>query len=266
MHHLLHPRVDFLDQLLVIPVGFKGLAEREQVLLAVVADQRFHDGLFTGANARVTQLSQLKRIAFSGKDCVHDGQAGGSIEIADDVMNLQIHPIQRLLHVLEMKGGQLDEIVAMTPQRTDRANFGVGTKGTTQQSRRMKVLNPLAVGNIGLSARHVLDVMGVDQSHVDLALFQNLEKRNPVHSGRLHGYGPNLALLKPVRQSFQIDGEGGEAPDRLWIAIRGHGHEDLRGAYIDSRGVGLDHGQADNLVALLSTTVVDRELFGVAAL
>jgi hypothetical protein len=118
--------------------------------------------------------------------------------------------------MLEMKGGQPDKVVAMTPQRTNRANFIVGTKGPAQQPHRMKVLNPLAVGNIGLPAWHVLDVMGVDQSHVNLVLFQNLEQRNPIHCGRFHGYGPGLALLKPVRQSFQIDGEGGEAPDRLW--------------------------------------------------
>lgn len=61
------------------------------MFFTVVADQRLHDGLFTSANARVMQLSQFKRIAYSGQDCVHDRQASGSIEIADDVMNLQIH-------------------------------------------------------------------------------------------------------------------------------------------------------------------------------
>src|ERR1035437_4678638 len=60
-----------------------------------------------------------------------------------------------------------------------------------------------------------------------------------------------MALLKPIRQSLQIDGECGEAPDRLWIAIRGHGHEDFRRPHIDSCGVRFDNGQADSLVALL---------------
>jgi hypothetical protein len=47
----------------------------------------------------------------------------------------------------------------------------------------MKVLNPLAVGNIGLPAWHVLDVMGVDEPYVNLALLQNLKQRDPVDSG-----------------------------------------------------------------------------------
>src|SRR6202790_551719 len=60
-----------------------------------------------------------------------------------------------------------------------------------------------------------------------------------------------MALLKPIRQSFQIDAEGRKAPDRLSITMRGDGHEDLRRSHIDSRGIGFDHGQADSFVALL---------------
>ena len=85
--------------------------------------------------------------------------------------------------MLQMEGGQLNEVVAMTPQRTERADFVVGTKGPAQQSHGMKVLNPLAVGNIGLSAGHVLDVMGIDQPYVDLALLQNLEQWNSIDAG-----------------------------------------------------------------------------------
>src|SRR5271157_2748614 len=82
----------------------------------------------------------------------------------------------------------------------------------------MKVLNPLAILNIGLSAGHVLDVMGVDQPHIDLALLQYLEQWDPVHSGRLHRHGSNLALLKPVCESLQSDGKRWERPNWLFVA------------------------------------------------
>jgi hypothetical protein len=104
------------------------------------------------------------------------------------------------------------------------------------------VLNPLTVGNIGLPAGHVLDVMGVDQPHVNLSLLQNLKQRNPVHTGRFHRYSSDLALLKPVRQPLQIDGERWEAPNRLSITVSGNRDENLCRAYIDARGVGLYHG------------------------
>lgn len=89
LHHLLYPQVDLLNQLLVIPVGFQGLAECEQVFLTVVADQRLHDGFFAGTNARVPQLRQSMRIVFASQDRVHDGQTGCSIQIADDMVNLR---------------------------------------------------------------------------------------------------------------------------------------------------------------------------------
>src|SRR5208337_798299 len=68
LHHLLHLQVDLPNKLLVIAVGFEGLAEREQVLLTVIADQRLHDGFFTGANTRVPQLRQFMRVAFPSQD------------------------------------------------------------------------------------------------------------------------------------------------------------------------------------------------------
>jgi hypothetical protein len=80
----------------------------------------------------VTQLRQLLGVAYSSQDRIHNRQAGGSGQVADDVVNLQIHLVQRLLHVLEMKGGQLNEIIAMTPSRTDCADFVVRAKRASQ--------------------------------------------------------------------------------------------------------------------------------------
>src|SRR5208283_2088588 len=92
----------------------------------------------------------------------------------------------------------------------------------------MKVLNPLAILHIGLSAGHVLDVMSVDQPHIDLALLQDLEQWDPVHSGRFHRHGSNLALLKPVCESLQIDGKRWERPNWLFVAVSRNRDEDLR--------------------------------------
>jgi len=77
------------------------------MLLAIIADQRFHDGLFTGLNMTVTQLRQLLGVAFSSQDRIHNRQAGRPCQIADDMVNLQVYLVQRLLHMLAMKGGQL---------------------------------------------------------------------------------------------------------------------------------------------------------------
>lgn len=63
-----------------------------------------------------------------------------------------------------------------------------------------------------------------------------------------------MALLEPIRQPFQIDGESGEALNWLCIAVSGHGDENLSRADIDSGGVRLDHRQADSLLRCLGMT------------
>jgi hypothetical protein len=81
----------------------------------VVACQRLHDGCFAGFDAPVAQLSQPERIAFSGEDGIHNGQASGPRQVADHVVNLQIHLIQSPLHRLQVNGRQLNEILAVPP-------------------------------------------------------------------------------------------------------------------------------------------------------
>jgi len=150
-----------------------------------------------------------------------------------------------------MKGGHLNQVVAMTPQRTHGADFIIRPEGTAQQSHEVEVLNPLTVGNIGLSAGLVFYAMGVDQPYVELAFFQDLKQRDPVHSGGFHGHGSDLALLKLVRQLFQIDGKRRKTPNRLRVVIGGNRDENLRCPNIDPCGVRLDDGEACNSVALL---------------
>jgi hypothetical protein len=58
------------------------------------------------------------------------------------MVNLQVHLVQYLLHMLEVERGQLNEIVAMTPQRADRADFVVWAKRSSHQAHRMNSHDP----------------------------------------------------------------------------------------------------------------------------
>ena len=64
----------------------------------------------------------------------------------------------------------------------------------------------------------MLGVAGIDQQNLEAALLQDLEHRNPVDPGRLHGDRLDPALLKP--QTMEIIGEGAERANRLRGAIR----------------------------------------------
>src|ERR1039458_7726500 len=92
----------------------------------------------------------------------------------------------------------------------------------------MQILQPLAIGYIGLASRNILYGMGVDQQDLESSRLQDLKQRDPVDSRRLHGYGLDLARLQPGRRRVQVFREGRETPHRLRISIPRHCDIDLR--------------------------------------
>jgi len=99
------------------------LFQREQMLGPVVAHQRFGDERFTGLDALVAQFGQHARITLPSQDRVDDGEPGLPRDVTDDVMQLQVHLIQRLLHVVDVGRRHLHETLAVAEQRPDRADF-----------------------------------------------------------------------------------------------------------------------------------------------
>ena len=113
-------------------------------------------------------------------------------------MDLQIHLVKRLLDVLRVLTRHLDQTFAVSPKRPDRADFCGWTETGAQQTHGMEILNPLAIGDIALSPRNVSHILRIDEIHFETTAFQNLVKRNPVHSRRLHCHGSDLASSQPV--------------------------------------------------------------------
>src|ERR1051326_694137 len=123
--------VHFCDQVLVMPVSHQGLAKGKEVLVTVVPYQRFHDGFPRGSDTPVSELSQPLGITFTRQDGVHNGQTRGPGEVADNVMDLKIHLVERFLHVLKMNRGHLDQAVAMAPERAEGTDLLIGTERTS---------------------------------------------------------------------------------------------------------------------------------------
>jgi hypothetical protein len=142
--------------------------------------------------------------------------------------------------MLQVHRRQLHQAVAIAHQRTDCADLLLGAKAGAQQPRRVQMLQPLAVADVGLASRHVLHMTRVDQTDLHPACLQNLKQRYPVDSGRLHGHCLDSTLLEPVRGGQQIFSEGGKLTNRMGIAIGGHGDINLRRADVDARRVGVN--------------------------
>ena len=68
--------------------------------------------------AIVAQFCELIRVPFTGDNGPDDELAGFVGNIADGLGKLDIHPQHGLLHMLDMRGAMLDELRAMTQERT----------------------------------------------------------------------------------------------------------------------------------------------------
>jgi hypothetical protein len=230
------------DQRLVIAPRGERLAQGEEVLLAPVAAQRLGDRRLVGLAAVVAQARQHRAVALALADRVEDREPGLAGEVADHVVQMEVHLIERFLHALQMFAARAHEALAVAHEAAHRAHRGRRPKRGVQRAHGVEKLQPLAVLDVGLAAGHVFDVPGVDQAHLQAARLEDLKQRHPVDAGRLHRDGRDLAGDEPVGQRVQVRGEGAERAHRLRVAVRRHGHAMQRGAQIDAGGIGACHG------------------------
>ena len=76
-----------------------------------VAFQRFSDGLGVGFDMWIPQLGELGAVPLSSQNGVHNGTARRPGDVTDDMVDLQVHLRQRLVHVLHVLSGRSDQFV-----------------------------------------------------------------------------------------------------------------------------------------------------------
>jgi hypothetical protein len=98
----------------------------------------------------------------------------------------------------------LNQAAAGSPKRSNGADESRRPGTGAEKANQVQVLEPLAIGDVGLPAWHVLNMLCVDQVDFESARFQNPVNRNPVHVSRLYRHRVNSALHEPVGQRMQI--------------------------------------------------------------
>ena len=99
------------DLVLVMVPALQGLAQREDVLGVPSAAQGFEHLLGLGAaDLHIAQRQQRLRRALSRHDGAHHRQSAHARQRADDVVQLDVHALQRLLHVLHAGAGAGDVV------------------------------------------------------------------------------------------------------------------------------------------------------------
>ena len=235
--------VTLSDELLIMPPGVQGLLNDEEMFGAPVAVQTAGDHVAAGLDAMILQCGQLLRIAFASEDGVEDGQAGDAGQVADDVVDLQVHLGEGFLEVLDVAAGVTEEIGAMAQEGAKGANLFGRPEAGAQEADGVEVLDPLAVADVGFAAGEVLAMAGVDQTDFQAGSFEDLKARNPIDAGGFHGHRLHSALFQPVAQGVQVVGEGAEGAYGFGIGVTGHGHLNLSGPDVDAGGVRPECGE-----------------------
>jgi len=226
-----------------MPPSIQGLPDDKEVFGPPVAVEAAGKGIPAGLDAVVFQGRKLLRIALARADGVEDGQPGDAGEIADDVLDLQVHLGECFLEVLHMAAGIAGEVGPMAQEGAHGTDLFGRPKAGAQQADRVQILDPLAVADVGLAAGEIFTVPGIDQTDFQTGGFENLKDRNPINAGGLHGHGLHAALEQPIAQGEQVIGEGGEGADRVGIGVAGDGHLHLRGTDVNPGGMRMERGQ-----------------------
>ena len=152
------------DEFLVMPPGIQGLPDHEEMFVTPVTVEAASQSVPAGFDAMIFEGGELLRVALTGQDGIENSQAGDAGQVADDVMDLEVHLGEGFLQVLHVAGTITDEVGPMAQERTNGADLFGWTEAGAQQADRVEVLEPLTVAHVGLAPGEVFTMPGVDQT------------------------------------------------------------------------------------------------------
>jgi hypothetical protein len=141
----------------------------EDVFLSPGAGEALGDLRLGFMAAPVAAGSQTSRVALAGHDGTDDGHARIAREIGNGSVDLHVHLVEGLLHPLDAAGSLVDKVGRLPLQGPQPDDGVTWAKGAAEQTAAVQGLEPLAVEEVGLSARDVVQLPGVDEHGLDAA-------------------------------------------------------------------------------------------------
>ena len=234
--------LDLVSHSAILPDGsltVERLLQREDMLRPIVARQGRPQRRFRGGTAHVAVGRQDLSGSARPRRSRAGSHPGGTGDVGDRMMELQIHLHQRLLHVPNVRGRVLDETLTQPQVGAQLDHRLAGTKAAAQQPVLVQLLEPLRVIDICFPPRHLLDVAGIDQHDLEPSRLEDLEHGNPLHARGFHRDGRDAdgvsqsasACKSPLKVQKS-------APVR--VTLGADGHDMVRRPDIDPGGVRID--------------------------
>ena len=232
--------VEFGDLLEQALAALLGLAQDEEVFAFVVALQGLDDFFPGGAAADVAEGGELRGVAFAFEDGLDDGGAAEAVEVAEHMVEVEVHLGEGFLHELDLARGVGDEVGAVAQQGAQGEDVVGGAEAFAKQPGGVELLEPLGVEDIGFFAGDAFDMAGVDEEDFDAGGFEDVVAGDPEAAGAFHGDGGDAVFPKPVAQLVETFGEGGETADGFVGSVGRDGGDDLVCGDVEPGGVGVE--------------------------
>jgi hypothetical protein len=181
------------------------------------------------------------------EDGLDDLKAADAGQIADDIMELDVHSFQSLLHLLHLAGRAHDVVAAQPLVVLQLPDRGGRHKSAAQQTVGVQGGQPLAVGQIGLAPRQVADMAAIDDNHFNPGGFQDGVEVEPVNARGFERHGGHGVGLEVIAQAIHFAGECAEH-DRH---IAGDGHMEFFAADIYAGSAWINNRQSFHSATLL---------------
>jgi hypothetical protein len=164
-----------------------------------------------GAQPSPSQLRQHLRVVGARDQRLQHRPARDPQRVAGHAGQLDPGILQHLVQPLDLAGAlgqQRLAVAGQVPQLPD--GFGWDERRADQPVLD-QLADPHRVGHVGLAAGDVLEVLGVQQPHLEVVL-QQVVHRLPIDPGRLHADHGNPEAGQPVAQQHQPRGRGPKRP------------------------------------------------------
>ena len=168
------------------------------MLLSVVTHQGLADLFERCMTVPIAMGGQRIGISLASHDRADDTHPSYASDVRNHMMELEIHLGQRLLHVLNMCGGVVQQALTLAQIGAQRRDVTLGPEAGAQQAIGMQPLEPLRVTDVGFASRNVSGISGVDEKYLEPMLFKDLVDGDPIDAGRFHGDGLNAAWEKAI--------------------------------------------------------------------
>lgn len=150
------------------------------------------------AQTAASQFGEQNRVGRALTDAVEHVGSGNAEQVRCHRGELDTGDLEMLFDTILLAGSGLDEGSTIAGELSELAELSIRYEAGLDQTMTKQFGQPLGVGFVGLSSRHVHDVLGVADHDLHVAL-QRIVDRHPIHPGAFHQHvsDPQFDQLLP---------------------------------------------------------------------